>query len=578
MRFYKARFEYLQYLYAIDSRIILTEQMIGIPLRLNELIYFLPIESLDEKDFDENKEIKQKSPGIMIMYNMTTDENLGKCLLSNMFPIPYKALIPIDMTSFDEKTIIIMEKKLEYLKNNIDRIMKAAERVYNQKSKGYKQNYLNATVDFKIIQHKAMEWEKEHYKKHYNRFPDSQFFLTNPYTEGITDYYLMNKNKQVAKISIDNTNQNITEIKSLINTEFAPLECYRNGELACVSITNWFRGRGIPSWRDGLDDLLDNLGVKNKDCLLNKAYGLSLSDQYWMNPVEMSLDWNDINFFDNDFNSRDFIEATFENKVLDTKHVDFFSPNNTSDGMLKKAWIVEQGKRYLLKCSFKQKALEPFNEVLAVMVCRAIGLHYVPYTIEIRNKMALSKCECFINKDTELISAYAILKYYGIDYNGEYENIFEKYIEVLEDNGIDHPLEKIQKMFILDYIIVNQDRHLGNFGVIRNVETLEWVDIAPNFDSGQSMYSQSEIYEMNFERVSGCFFGKKDVDFELILDRIIKDMRFEIDFDKLEEIPEKWKKELIYYQYVSMISDEMIDCLIQGLYTRIHKLKEKLKQ
>lgn len=71
--------------------------------------------------------------------------------------------------------------------------------------------------------------------------------------------------------------------------------------------------------RDGLDDLLDNLGIKNKDVLLNKAYGLSLSDQYWMNPVKRPLDWNEINFFDHDFNSQDFLSASFENKMLDTK-------------------------------------------------------------------------------------------------------------------------------------------------------------------------------------------------------------------------------------------------------------------
>lgn len=39
-----------------------------------------------------------------------------------------------------------------------------------------------------------------------------------------------------------------------------------------------------------VDDLLDHLGIENKDCLLNKAFGLSLSDHYWMNPAEMIMD------------------------------------------------------------------------------------------------------------------------------------------------------------------------------------------------------------------------------------------------------------------------------------------------
>ena len=81
-------------------------------------------------------------------------------------------------------------------------------------------------------------------------------------------------------------------------------------------MTAWFKGRGIPSWRDGLDDFLENLGIENKDFLLNRAYGLSLSDQYWMNPVERLMDWKDINFFDHDFNIKDFIYDSYEDKFV----------------------------------------------------------------------------------------------------------------------------------------------------------------------------------------------------------------------------------------------------------------------
>ncbi|WP_050635937.1 hypothetical protein [Candidatus Stoquefichus sp. SB1] len=78
------------------------------------------------------------------------------------------------------------------------------------------------------------------------------------------------------------------------------------------------------------------MGIQNKDILLNKAFGLSVSDQYWMNPTHIIMDWKDINFFENDFNSSDYEIAIFENKILDHKQIDLYSPNNTFDGMLKK--------------------------------------------------------------------------------------------------------------------------------------------------------------------------------------------------------------------------------------------------
>ena len=42
-------------------------------------------------------------------------------------------------------------------------------------------------------------------------------------------------------------------------------------------------------------------------------------------------------------------------------------------------------------------------------------------------------------------------------------------------------------MIILDFIMANEDRHLGNFGVIRDVESLQWVAICPIFDTGRSL-------------------------------------------------------------------------------------------
>ena len=52
-------------------------------------------------------------------------------------------------------------------------------------------------------------------------------------------------------------------------------------------------------------------------------------------------------------------------------------------------------------------------------------------------------------------------------------------------------------MFILDYLLLNEDRHLNNFGIIRDVNTLKWIDLAPIFDNGQSLnildYTDEEI-------------------------------------------------------------------------------------
>ena len=43
-------------------------------------------------------------------------------------------------------------------------------------------------------------------------------------------------------------------------------------------------------------------------------------------------------------------------------------------------------------------------------------------------------------------------------------------------------------MLVVDYIIANEDRHFNNFGFVRNAETLEYLGMAPVYDSGTSLW------------------------------------------------------------------------------------------
>lgn len=46
------------------------------------------------------------------------------------------------------------------------------------------------------------------------------------------------------------------------------------------------------------------------------------------------------------------------------------------------------------------------------------------------------------------------------------------------------------KLAIID-IYKNTDRHMNNFGIIRDSKTLKWLHMAPIFDSGNSMFYDS---------------------------------------------------------------------------------------
>lgn len=388
---------------------------------------------------------------------------------------------------------------------------------------------------------------------------------------------LMNKNQKILLIEYNSYNV-ISQIYEIYNIEYAPLAVFNASKNKSFSLTkavnDWFRSRGIPSWRKDLEKLLDKLGVSSSDELLNKSYGLSLSDQYWLKEINSDVKWEDINFFTNDFEYEAYLDASLDSssksKISLDKNI-FRSPNNTTDGMLQKGWIIENGKRVLVKGTYTSNKEEPINEYLASQICKRLDFDYCNYEVEWSDKTKLiSKCNDFINENEELISAYDI-------YNSEKKpnniNDYEFYIQILEKHNVPNARENMENLFVLDYLMLNNDRHLKNFGVIRNVNTLKWERVAPIFDTGESMQCDKYTDEIYFSSGKGKFFSNTDKDYEDILKTIGKDI-LRIDLSKLKGICDDYRLILEKYQDKLDISDKRKEKLVSGLDKRITKLSE----
>lgn len=391
---------------------------------------------------------------------------------------------------------------------------------------------------------------------------------------------LMNKNTKVLSACYDSGTGIFTYIYEVYNINYAPYileKIYNKDDINDTSfrtnLSEWFKGRGIPAWRDKLDFLLHRLDISAPSELLDKAFGLSLSDQYWIKPYDIDIIYDNINFFDNDFDYSEFLEASLSknSNTIVTKEA-LKTPNNTTGGMLKKAWIIENGTRYLLKGGYRNELLQPFNEALASEICNRLGFNHVEYTLTIYKDMVLSKCPCFINKDTELITCYQIENNMN-----RYGNIkdYEEYIEILENKGISDARIQLENMFILDYLIMNEDRHLNNFGIIRDVNTLRWLSIAPIFDNGQSL--NIEYYDEEELHISGegrLFYEVMPFD-DII--KIVKNIK-RIDIQKLDGITEWFDNLLHKYQYLTKFSDTRINRLCVILNRQVNKLKDIIEK
>ena len=387
---------------------------------------------------------------------------------------------------------------------------------------------------------------------------------------------LMNKNTEVLVANYDEGIKGFSDIIEIKNINYAPLilkQAYEKDNHFRLNLNNWFKGRGIPASRDKLDILLARLNISTPEELLDKAFGLSLSDQYWIRPVDSNIHYEDINFFDHDFDSIEFLEISFSNdsKTISSQN-SLKTPNNTTDGMLKKAWIIENNKRYLLKGGYKNDILQPFNEVLASMICERLGFNHVVYTLDVVKDKVVSKCECFINKDTEFVPASQIMAQVEKHQN---EEDYDEYIKILEEHHIEKKKKKIENMYILDFLIMNEDRHLNNFGIVREVNTLKWLDIAPIFDSGESLkmiiYDQDEIV-LNGE---GRLFYRI-VPFSTMI-KLVKNIE-RIDPSKLDGVVEEFDELLHQYQNITGISEDRINKLCILLNRQIIKLTEMIRR
>jgi hypothetical protein len=271
-------------------------------------------------------------------------------------------------------------------------------------------------------------------------------------------------------------------------------------------------GRAIPASRSGLREALEIMQVSSTGLLLLKCFGLSLSDQYWVNSYDKPLDWDGINFFENEF-SEDVGNALFGREAKGD--INLVSPDNTSDGWLKKKWIIADGKRMLVKGGSGPYYQEPLNEVLATTLCERLGIPHAAYTAIDDGGRPVSLCEDFIDAGTELVSAWDIFRTME---KPNSDSNFVHYLNCCERLGIPGVRDGLGRMLAIDYIMANTDRHFNNFGAVRDAVTLEWLCPAPVFDTGTSMW-HNEVASMiraNADADSKPFLSKHSKQIELV--------------------------------------------------------------
>lgn len=385
---------------------------------------------------------------------------------------------------------------------------------------------------------------------------------------------LMNQNKKVLLAEMDENNI-FQKIYEYYNINYAPLHiynAYNKKEDVLVALNSWFKNRGIPAWRQNIEKLLEKLNVTSPIELLNKAYGLSLSDQYFIKEEGQNLKWEDINFFMNGFQYKDYLDVSINSNSREygTK-ISLHSPNNTTDGMVKKGWIIDKdNNRVLVKGAYSISGLEPINEWLASQICKRLDLDYCNYTLDIIQEQLVSKCNNFLTKDEEIITASDIM---SLDSNDNVSD-YEKYVNILESNGIIDVKKKLSDMYIVDYLMLNTDRHMKNYGIIRNVKTLKWERMTPIFDTGTSLQSDVTLPYLDFDNEEYKFFHSHNMTVNQLVNYIMLE---KYDLTKLDGLIDEYKEVLEKYSDIIELNPKRLEKTVDGFSERIELLKQAKK-
>lgn len=351
---------------------------------------------------------------------------------------------------------------------------------------------------------------------------------------------LYNKQKKVLKVNLDRRGQiiGILDVYDIRELPFGIWYRFRNDRNYArwpLSIfADWQKHRRIPKDRERYAETCARFpGIEQ---MRNQ---LSLTDQYWFQ-MGRTDKWEDLNFFTNRYSAA-IGRAFFEPWDICPDEIPVNSPDQTTDGGLRKVWIQDPVtlKSSLIKARGEAYRQEPVTEVMASIILEELDIvPFVKYSLIPYGMTFCSKCENFVDQNTEFVSAAQIYRITGRDRENDTE--YDHLIRMCKKAGIPDAGESIDNMLMADMLIGNSDRHMGNFGFIRDVETGKITGFAPVFD------------------LSGAFWGllsggARQGQRELARSenaRIIDLIREKIPREKISSLPEHAKDLLAQYPEV----------------------------
>ncbi len=314
----------------------------------------------------------------------------------------------------------------------------------------------------------------------------------------------------------------------IINDSLLPLQLKRHSD-----VSKWLETRAIDCHRANSRLLKKALRLSEKDDFSTavSVNGVTITDNYWVKPIDSTLTYDDVKFSD-DYFAGLALNGNYDsfNKAASSKRSR--TPELTNTGSFEKCWRLIDGKWWMYK---RANHDEMFSEMFIYLLGKKLRFNMAEYK---RGRGYIKTLDFTDNGAVNFEPAHSFM--------GDNED----YVENLKAINKLNPacVKPYIEMLFLDTICANPDRHTFNYGVIRDERSGKIIGLAPNFDNNMALIARG--YPKNLDRKNDMLVRlfNKLLEYDKSIKKFIPDLTEKILKEVLEELNMKVKsKEIITF-------------------------------
>ena len=377
--------------------------------------------------------------------------------------------------------------------------------------------------------------------------------------------------------------RDLSTLQGTLMSGNTPVALIENGEISKViepsliplhflfaedpSLKSWLRQRSLDTSRTNSRFVLRELDSDKADItqIVLSVNAATITDNFWIKENGSEKTYEQTRFHQ-DHLAKVALLGSSAGIVVPPDH---HSPELTNTGTFEKCWHLENGQWWLYK---KGNPEHTFSELAAQSIGRYLNINMAIYQYVSRNEIG----NIF---DCRAPASLSVVK--TLDFTGGVFN-FEPAADLgcSRDDAVKNyqilkrlspaAAQEYKKMVLLDTLTYNIDRHLFNFGVLRDQTTGQVVSLAPNFDHNLSL----SVALMDYEHIMADNPDRLFMNWRNLVDSQLLTM----EPIKLPPINHLTIQALLEEINVPGFPDEDKETVIEILSFRGEKIQERVRQ